>query len=265
MNRRMRLFCLSTLLASMVFVPSTAPGFFDNFDGYADTAAFEAAWMDSTGPGLSLNTTTYASGPNAVWNPGYVTNAAASRRQFTPVDALKLEFSFSFYDSTTDNGRDYAQLYSKNGAWANATANILRIGKYNSITTSKYYGYTFLSSGVILGDGATSLTSGYFALGGAANRSVGWHEARITGEADPDHAGMALYKFYIDGVLGGSLANAADRDFDWIVLGSGLTSASAIVFDDVRFEAIPEPSAPLLGFLGMVALVCLRRLRRQRL
>ncbi len=241
------------LLASM---PAKAD-FFDNFDSYNTTTDFQGAWTTTVGTGFSLNSTNVSS-PNSVWNP--TTNAATSRHQMPTIDALNVDFSFDFYDSTTANARDFGQMYSKNGNWANATQNILRIGKYNTITTSKYYGYIFLSSGVILGDGATSLTSGYFALGGAADRSVGWHEARITGEPDTANTGMALYKFYIDGVLGGSISNARDFDFDFVVLGSGATSPNALLYDNVQVTSlVPEPSA--LG-LGLLALAFVRAKRR---
>lgn len=263
-----RILCLGIFLAGMPLVSRSAPVLFDNFDTYADTAAFDTVWTDNAGAGLSLNTATFASSPNSVWNANYATAVASSREHMTAVSAFTLNFSFDFYDYTGQaNSRDYAHLYSRNGdLFTGGLNNILRIGKYNNITTTKYYGYSYLISGVIAGNGASdpALSGGWFALGGAPDRSIGWHEARITGEADPLNPGRAIYKFYIDGVLGGSLANAAAPDYNWVVLGSGLTTASAIAFDNVSVVAVPEPSALLFGLLGMAAVVCLKRLRFRR-
>lgn len=261
MKIALRFLCLGFFLAAMPRVSPAASVLFDNFDSYANNADFNAAWTINAASGLSLDTVDFVSFPNSAVNPTY-TNAASSREQMAPVDALLLNFSFRFYDYTGVNSRDYAQLYSRAGnSWTDPVNNILRIGKYNSIATSKYYGYIFLSSGVTPGDGASALASGWFALGGAADRSVGWHEAQIIGEADPANAGKALYLFYIDGVLGGSLANATAPNYNWAVLGSGLTTASPIAFDDVSVAAIPEPSAFVLSLLGMAALVYRRRLQ----
>ncbi len=95
-----------------------------------------------------------------------------------------------------------------------------------------------------------------------AHRSTGWHDAEITGEADPLNAGKAIYRFYIDGVLGGSLSGAAAPSYNWLVLGSGLTTASPIAFDNVDVLVVPEPSALAFGFLGAAALLYRGR-RRQ--
>ncbi len=76
------------------------------------------------------------------------------------------------------------------------------------------------------GDGATAPAGTWFQLGGAGDKSIGWHNARILGMADLGNPGMVRYEFYIDGLLGGSVANLNDRSvsFNWLVLGSGLTT-----------------------------------------
>jgi hypothetical protein len=253
------------LSATLALTATAAADFSDNFDSYADNTAFAAAWTINAGPGLVLNTAEYVSAPNSVVNPS--TNAASSRMQIADISASLLDYSFQFYDySGQANSRDYGMLYSRAGAggWGDGLNNLLAIGKNNNIVTTKYYGRVSTSATAIYGDGASTPVSTWFALGGAADRSIGWHTAEITGAPDPNNAGMVIYKFYVDGVLGGSVANVADFNYNWVVLGSGLTTATPIAFDDVNVMTIPEPSTLVLGLLGMLGLVFARLTLRCR-
>ena len=254
---------LSTLAVIGAALTLTAQAdLYDNFDSYANDAAFDAAWTVSVGTGLDLNTAEFVSGPNSVKNPG--TTAQQSRIAMTPVAANLLDFSFSFYDYQTGNSRDYGMVYSRagGGAWTDSLNNLLAIGKNNNITTTKYYARVSTATGAVYADGAASVTATWFALGGAADRSVGWHTAQITGEDDPNNAGKVLYNFYIDGILGGSVGNVANLNYNWTVLGSGLSTApNGLAFDNVSVSTVPEPSS--LGFvaLGLGVLAMVRKFR----
>jgi hypothetical protein len=255
---------VAILSVTLALTATARADFSDNFDSYADNTAFAAAWTINAGAGLVLNTAEYVSAPNSVVNPG--TAAASSRIQMANIPASQLDYSFEFYDYSIDYSRDYGMAYSRAGAggWGDGLNNLLAIGKFNNIVTTKYFGRVSTSATAVYGDGASTPVSTWFALGGGPDRSVGWHTAEITGAPDPNNAGMVIYKFYIDGVLGGSVANVADFNYNWVVLGSGLSTTTPIAFDDVSVVTIPEPSALVLGLLGVFGLALGRLALRRR-
>ncbi len=119
---------------------------------------------------------------------------------------------------------------------------ILAVGHYGSVTTTKYDGRVAFGG------------PNWFALDdpAAPDRSVGWHEARILGSL----AGLtAQYQFYIDGILSKTVSSTVTDPFNWVVMGSGLTSIYGMWYDDV-LVTVPEPSTfalSLLGGLGLAA------------
>lgn len=233
----------------------------DDFDSYADNAALTTAWTVNAGAGLVLNTSESVSAPNSVVNPG--TDAASIRRNMPSIPASDLNFSFQFYDYDGGFARDYGMLYSRNGdEWTGGLNNLLAIGKFNNVLTNHYFARVAYATGATYGDGAV-VNGTWFALTGGPTRSVGWHTAQVLGEPDPVNVGKVIYKFYIDGVLGGSAGNLADIDYNWTVLGSGLSTApSGIAFDDVR--VVPEPPTLLFGVFGLAGAALLRRFRVPR-
>ena len=238
---------------------------FDNFDSYTTKAQFDAVWTPSTGTGLDLYTAQSVSSPNSVKNPG--TTAQASRRLMAGVAAPLMDFSYDFYDFDANNSaRDYIQIQSRAGTdYTGTLQQLLAIGKYSNITGSKYFGRVAFETGGVYGDGATAPAATWFQLGGAGDRSVGLHTAQILGLDDPANPGMVRFEFYIDGILGGSVANINDSSisFNWLVLGSGLTTVpNGIAMDNVSIVTVPEPSflaLCLLGGFGLAAGVISRR------
>ena len=66
--------------------------------------------------------------------------------------------------------------------------------------------------------------------------------------------GSAQYDFYIDNILSGTGTSTVTSTFDWIVMGSGLSSSHGMWYDDVVMT-VPEPTTlglSLLGGLGML-------------
>ena len=133
--------------------------------------------------------------------------------------------------------------------------NLLAIGKYNRLPAPSITGASRQRPARCMATVRGLPTATWFHLGGAADRSVGWHNAQILGMADPINVGKVRYEFYIDGVLGASVANLNPLTYNWLVLGSALSTApSAIAMDNVNFVMVPEPSTFALGLLGGLGL-----------
>jgi len=235
---------------------------YDNFDGYADQAAFGAAWnVGVVGGGTTLSLDQSYSASQSVLQG---VAAQQSARDFTPTsgsNAQPLEWSFRFYDSTQEaNLRQFATIRDNSPALAQLVA----IGAYNDSTLTKNL-FTGLSVT------AADLNTYYacrvaFAPGpnwfilnteGVPTRSTGWHELKaVFSDTTVD--------LYVDGVLGMAdiqYASAAGAiTFDRVTVGSGLSSANGVAYyDDVLVQLVPEPSSFALAGLGAAALLIFRR------
>lgn len=238
-----RLLVLSAaLVAASAMTAGAQTLWTENFDSYADQAALNAVW-ETSGTPVSLTSDQAASAPNSVYQG---TTAMQSRRAFgTPVLASQLDFSVDFYDEmgTGSLARAYAMVYARggDGLWTDGLDQLIAVGKYNSVITPKYFARVAFGS------------SNWFVLEQGPDRSVGWHTARIVG-----NAANSTFDFYIDGILSGTAPLGADVTFDWVVLGSGLTSTHGMNFDNVSVGVVPEPGSLLAlagglsGFAGLV-------------
>ncbi|HOB99517.1 MAG TPA: PEP-CTERM sorting domain-containing protein [Verrucomicrobiota bacterium] len=237
--------------------------FYDNFDGYADQAAFNAVWnVGVTGGGLILSSDQAYSGSQSVQQD---LTGKASGIDITPVsgsDAAPLEWSFRFYDSTqAGNLRQFATIRDNSPALAQLVA----VGAYNDTTLTKNL---FTGTSVTAADLNTYYACrvafapgpNWFILNteGVPTRSTGWHEIKaVFSDTTVD--------FYVDGALGMAdvqyAAAAGAITFDRLTVGSGLSSANgAASYDDVKVTVIPEPTT--LALLGLGALAFLGRARR---
>ncbi len=232
--------------------------FYDDFDSYADQAAFNAAWaVGIVGTGGILSTEQAFSPLQSIKQD---LSARASGHDITPVsgsDTQPLVWSFRFYDSTQQaNLRQFATIRDNSPSLVQLVA----IGAYNDTTLTK---------NLITGDPvtATDLNTYYacrvaFSPGpnwfllnaaGVPTRSTGWHELKaVFGDTKVD--------FFVDGILGmGGISYAASAGaitFDRVTVGSGLSSANGVgYYDDVLVQLIPEPSALALLSLGLLALL----------
>ncbi len=238
--------------------------FYDNFDSYADQAAFNAVWnVGVAGGGLILSTDQASSGSQSVQQD---LTAKASGIDIAPIsgsDAAPLEWSFRFYDSTQSaNLRQFATIRDN----APALAQLVAIGAYNDTTLTKNL---ITSEPVTAADLNTYYAArvafspgpNWFILNtdGVPTRSTGWHELKaVFYDTTVD--------FYVDGVLGMAgieyAAAAGAVTFDRLTVGSGLSSANGAAFyDDVKVTVIPEPTT--LALLGLGALAFLGRARRE--
>src|SRR3954451_318128 len=188
----------------------------DNFDSYADTAAFTAAWpVVSPQPTGTIATDRFVSSPNSVHNVGTTVTASAERngKSFAESDTFssdgvggsnlpvgdQLIWSFDFYDSATGNPqRNYANLQDGTGPAASPAAQLISLGLNNNqlstVSGGNYYmarilgfAHTAVDPDGGPNEDSTGTASGvYFKLNdfGVGLRSVGWHNLKVVVSTD---------------------------------------------------------------------------------
>ena len=244
LSKRLTLLLGSIAVAAAVGHSHAQVQLSDDFEDYANQAAFDAAW--STANTTLALTTTNRSTPSGTNSLFQGTAAASSYRAFTnSITSSKLYYRAYFYDAGGSRSTCRVEGYT-GGVYAANVTQMLAIGRYNNITGSKYYGRQ-VYGGTATGEGATAAVSSWFQLGGAANTSVGWHKAEIVGGLDPSGTATIRFRYYIDGALGGCSYQSSDREFNFGVLGSGLTlTGTGQWFDSMVAEAlqmVPEITA----------------------
>lgn len=228
----------------------------DNFEGYANQAAYEAAWTPTTAGQSTTWTTDQASSPtHSISAPAVA--GFRNERNFGENAAnafQQIVWSFRFYDSasTANNYRQYSEMI--NGA-GTGTADIVAMGLNNTLTVPN--GANFYQARLTSVDGGAG-SSLFFPLNGAGapTRSVGWHELKAI-------VGLTSVEFFVDGVSAKTVALAAagqGKSYERIRIGSNISSPSGIAyFDDQFLSVVPEPTT--LAALGAAGLVFGRRRR----
>lgn len=240
----------------------------DNFDSYANQAAFEAAWIPS-GTSGSLTSDIAYSAPNSIRNPAAGTRrndqtfSASTATDIVATNANSLVWSYRFYDdpanivpSGNSLGRTFGQLLGRNSA--GSLNQILSMGLWNSNAPKASNGVTStlteLRQYYAIRVGFTPGPN-WIVLDTVAPRSAGWQEMKAV-------IASTQVQFYINGVLGGTWNYASSEGaVGWYQarIGSGVSSGAASNFDDYRLQVVPEPSAMLLSAIGLMGLVGYRR------
>lgn len=260
----------------------------DNFDSYADQAAFQAVWApigtSATTPSAQLSTVQASSSPNSIYVPGTITSNE-SRNRLTFAETLSLAqgitlftWSFDFYDSTPAGApaRNYSNLQDTTAPVG--TGQLIAMGFNNNQTgpnsggqfyMARILGYTVPTTADPDGGPAESVggSGAFFKLNdfGVGARSLGWHNLKV--EISTDDGLSTDFAFFVDNVLAERVSNigtaASFRSYDNIALGSGLSNGSTeAFFDNMRLEVVPEPSSMALALLGGFGLF-FARMRRQ--
>lgn len=251
----------------------------DNFDGYADQAAYQVAWTTVT-TATQLSTAQAVSAPNSVLVNGTSSNSMRSRATFsetgTPGIYNTLTWSFDYYDSAASAAtsalpqRNYANLQDTTAP--SGTNQLISMGLNNNQTNTNSGGAYYMAR--ILGfspptidpdggpnEGGTLGSGAYFKLNdfGSPHRTQGWHNLTVVISTDD---GLSTdYAFYVDNLLAERVSNvgtaASLRSYDNITMGSGLSNGSTSVnFDNMVLSAIvPEPTTLAMSVLGGLALL----------
>lgn len=249
--------------------------FNENFDGFANQAAFAAAYPGDTTSG-TLSTTQAKSSPNSIDMPGSTTAGYRNRMTFGEAGNVSvgdsLTWSFDFYDSNSASApsRNFATLQDGTGTGNNQ---IVMMGLNNSQTASTsggnyYFGRIlgFTPSGTDPDGGAGEVAAaqtagGYFKLNdfGVGLRSTGWHNLKVViSTADGTSQD---YAFYVDNQLAEKVSGVATlRSYDNIGLGSNLSNGGTEAFYD-NVSVTPEPAT--LACLSVAGLGLLSSRRRK--
>jgi hypothetical protein len=238
-----KILLLGAALAVALTVPASAQ-LYDDFDSYADQAAFNAVWSGN----MSLTNNNWVSAPNSIYQG---TVAQQSYRFIgTGIPLQQLYFGFDFYDErgTASLARTYGMVYARQGtSWSGSLNQIIAVGKYNSIATTKYNARIAFGS------------LNWFVLDQGPDRSVGWHRAEVIGGVDPNDATKAKVDIYIDGILGKTVTGLTNDTFNWVVMGSNLSSSHGMYFDNVVVRVIPEPVFFQFGTMAVLGALGLKR------
>jgi hypothetical protein len=265
----------------------------DNFDGYANQAAFEAVWtpIGSGSPsGAVLSTAQAVSTPNSVQVPGTATsNQYRNQMIFSETNTFsssgnlgigdQLSWSFDFYDSAPTGSPQRNSANLQDTTAPSGTNQLVSMGFNNNQTGANSGGQYYMAR--ILGydpiavadpDGGPAESVGgsgaYFKLNdfGVGLRTLGWHNLKVVLSTDD---GLSTdYSFYVDNVLAERVSNvgtaASIRSYDNIRIGSGLSNGTTEAFFDnmkLEYSTVPEPATfTLVGLLGC----CLSAVRRRK-
>lgn len=228
--------CAGLAQATTVFVN-------ENFDGYANQAAYEAAWT-ANATHMTLSQEQAASGLNSVKGS---TTATRDYLRFAETGTLtgsteEVIFRFKFYDSNAGINpyRQYAEL--DDGTAPTGNLQLVAMGLNNNLLNSAGAGPRYMAR--VLGYNG----GGFFKLddAGAPARSTGWHtmEARI---------GDSQIRFYVDTILSKTIdisGISPDRSYETVKVGSNLSSTAVAYFDDVYVARTPEPASICLLAVG---------------
>lgn len=259
----MRRFLALGIAAIGVSAAQAGFSFFDNFEGYADTAAMTApgAWGDGQDAGQSPAGTLATSGGNP--GQGMLHNGGETNRHaipaLSPAAGQPLVWEFDFVDPGTSSNRRIT-----GGLRVGTSATILEMGSYNNADNPDNpggpnvagYAYRTVSIGGPAGD-----AGGWFVWPGNPSVTAGTHHFRAT--ILPTSITFDL-DLGADGTIDttSTISTNDTSAVGWTVMRIGgpsdLSSAGAGgVFDNVSLQQVPEPGALVL--LGLGALAMLRR------
>jgi hypothetical protein len=250
----------------------------ETFDSY-NTGALtgQGGWVSA--PGGTAGTATSAnvsnaqsvSGSNSLFIAGTGNNNEQRNLQMLSTTTgfasatNVISFSFDFFDSApaVNPYRQYANLQ----AGTTAVAGFLVSMGLNNNQIATAGGGNYFQARIFGLDGGAG-ASAYFKLNGegaplrtdVVPETGGWVNLRVE-ISDTD------FRFYVNNILSKTVANTATlRDYDRVIVGSGLSNGTASVnygayYDNINLQIIPEPStyAAIFGGLALLGAFVYRR------
>ncbi len=238
--------CMAPLTAAVVFE--------DNFESYADTAAFQAVWGNA---GLGTLDTVAGNPGQSAAHPGGTVNSR-SFTPFTPTATEHLRLTGQIFDDGLNNTKRLS-IGLRNGA-----ANIIEMGLYTPVP---YYSARVINFSSTPPSTNPNWVAFKDAGGSPLTQQVaGWHTFTVEiGDATVDFSLDLNSNGSIDSTLS-FVSTATSVGFNNLRFGgpSDATSGGGgAKFDNLRLEtiAVPEPtSAGVCALLG--GLFMIRRRRR---
>ena len=242
-----RWLALGAILSAVAFA-SAATIMADGFE-YATQAEFEAAWPNIAAPSATLDGTYYHSGAQSART---LVSASYTGRNYQNLDAeyngtdaqpLVVEYWMYYVPGGTRHYNE-VRAYADGGYGVGDLEQLYAAGWTNNATAPDVWDSTKFQARVAFGDNWVNLNEP-----GCPDRSEGWHKFTIEFKS-------ATVAFYVDDILGRSLARPGTGSLDSLVLGSGLTSGGIESYtDDFSVSIVPEPTTlALLAFGGLALL-----------
>jgi hypothetical protein len=225
----------------LVFASAASASFFDDFESYADQAAFDAAWgtgqfLDQGKGYLSDQSTTNKPGPTSA-----VSMLIGEEMVADDVTPLVLEVMVDV-DVLHWWTRHWVRLEARDAS--GGLEDLVMLGFNSGNDQTKYHGR-----------GGDDPLWGWYDIGaGTGNpvfdRTTDWRQLTAI-------IYDTTLEFYVDGVLGTSITKAGGITYDTVAIGTSYSSQEQVWFDDLSVYNIPEPGA--LALLALAGLALLRR------
>jgi hypothetical protein len=259
-SNKLFILVVAALLTAPLFVQAGAiappagatPVFSDDFESYANDAAFKAVWNGAANPAPSLDIGYGLGGGNAVLS--YGDNVA--QRNFAPVglsDAAPITAEVDYWDFDTSVGRNTLGLRNA------GMTTLFEIGEYGTLDPDPDvagsvcvagYGFRTLYVGGPVGDaqGWIALTPNRIA---STDPAVGYHHFKLVVGSSYATASVRLSNgnVYSKTV---ALTSTVGDTLDNVRIGgpSGVVSLGGADYDNVQVYTTPEPASMILLAVG---------------
>ena len=257
-------FVLALVFGFQAAAVIAAPGVIlnDDFESYADQAAFASAWIEDGSSPYYLDNTRGHNSAQSVKLESASGGGGVTDRWFRDLgstyngtDAEPLVFSYDLYlnESGGSTMWDYAfnscdiRSYSGGGYKQGDLQDLVSIGVSWYTDQTRYQGRNIIA-------GQYDSPLGYVALDAstAPQRSSGWHEMKVV-------ITSSKITYMVDGAIGKELPKSLSQGINCVVLGSGVISDHVMWVDNLKVEIVPEPASLSMLALGAVALIRRRK------
>lgn len=264
--------CIAVLaMASASTTSFGAVIFEENFEGYANHAAFAASWSPNGSPPHTLSTSLGRESSRSVRLTSSASGGGVTNRWFknlttpiAPSDAEPLVFSFDFYldpaGAATGWSGDWQLIdirsYSGGQFGMGSIGGLVAMGVSRSHASfdTDFHDDAYFQGRILAPGHAVRNYHTLDSYGVAGLRTSGWHTLSAI-------IGASSTRFMIDGQLAEIVPVGVTAPINTVVLGADLPTSYSYWVDNIRLEVVPEPATIWLVGITLIALQC-GRLRR---